>query len=304
VIALAFATFFSSTFGLLVRHAQRQEANLWAVTAINYLTASCFHAIRYLLSASAALPSVPTLTVGILGGIAFVTAFFMLSALMAHRGVSIAMAVLRLGVVIPMLVGVLFWGESPGALQAAGALLALLALPLLTITPQSPSVGRPSPSEGGAVTPVARTNDASSHRDRRRQRRLLFALFVGNGLCMLAMRAFRQVGTEGESSLFLATLFGTAAAVGLGAWIGHWSGTSRRDVLPGMAVGLCNAIANLALVAALRQLPGVLVFPFYSAVGVVLSALFAGLVWGERIRRLELAGMGVAVAAVVLINLG
>jgi multidrug transporter EmrE-like cation transporter len=58
------------------------------------------------------------------------------------------------------------------------------------------------------------------------------------------------------------------------------------------------------LVSALQQLPGVLVFPFYSAVSVVLSALFAGLVWEERIRRLELAGIGVAVAAVVLINLG
>jgi drug/metabolite transporter (DMT)-like permease len=275
------------------------------VTAINYLTASCFHAVRHALTRSTFLPTAPTAVVGVLGGVAFVTAFFMLTALMAHRGVSIATAVLRLGVVIPMLVGVVYWGESPGTLQAVGALLALMALPLLTIDPSSsPSVQPLAEGRASAEGLDGTRQEASSHCARRRQTRLLLGLFVGNGLCMLAMRAFRQVGTESESSLFLTVLFGVAGLVALGAWLTHWTGTSRRDLLPGMAVGLCNALANLALVSALQQLPGVLVFPFYSAVGVVLSALFAGLVWGERVRRLELAGMGVAIVAVVLINLG
>jgi drug/metabolite transporter (DMT)-like permease len=33
-------------------------------------------------------------------------------------------------------------------------------------------------------------------------------------------------------------------------------------------------------------------------------AIFARLVWGERIQRLEMAGMAVALAAVALINAG
>lgn len=297
MISLLLATFFSSTFGLVVRHAQRRHANPWAVAAINYVTAACFHAVRHALGGPGFLPTRPTLIVGVLGGVAFVSAFFMMSSFMARRGVSIAMAVLRLGVVIPMLAGVLFFGESPAAVQAVGAVLALMALPLLTIAPADAS------AKGAPDRPRA-DPEGMGERDRRAQRRLLIALFFGNGLCMLAVRAFGQVGTAGESSLFLAILFGTAAAVAVMVWIGRRLGSSRRDVLPGVIVGLCNALANLALVAALRQLPGVLVFPFYSAIGVVLSALFAGIVWGERIRRLELAGIGVALASVVLINLG
>ena len=297
MISLLLATFFSSMFGLVVRHSQRKGANPWAVAAINYLTAACFHAARHALGGSGFLPSRPTLIVGVLGGLAFASAFFMMSSLMARRGVSIAMAVLRLGVVIPMLAGVLFWGESPATVQAVGAVLALMALPLLTMNPEEET-------DRGAPGRAHVDSEGSEERDGRRQRLLLIALFFGNGLCMLAVRAFGQVGTSDESSFFLAILFGTAAIEALLVWAGRRRGSSRRDLLPGLVVGLCNALANLALVAALRQLPGVLVFPFYSAVGVVLSALFAGLVWGERIRRLELAGIGVAIASVVLINLG
>ena len=126
----------------------------------------------------------------------------------------------------------------------------------------------------------------------------LIALFVGNGLCLLSVRGYRQTGIQGEESLFLGILFSTAAVVSNATWLLRREGSSRRDIAPGMMLGICNALANLSLVAALQQLPGVLVFPFYSSVGLVFAAAFAGVVWRERISRIEAAGMAVAVGAV------
>ena len=86
-------------------------------------------------------------------------------------------------------------------------------------------------------------------------------------------------------------------------WASQRQGTTRRDILPGLALGLVNAVANAALVAALRQLPGVLVFPFTSAVSLALVAVYARVAWSERVSRTEAAGIVIALAAVTLINL-
>lgn len=279
MIALVLGTLFSACFSLIVRGAQRRGCNLWAVGALNYATAMLFHLVRWGIG-GAGLPSMPTVTIGVLGGLAYVGSYFLLFPAMQLKGVSITTAVMRLAVVIPVAVAVLFWGERPTSAQVAGALLALASLPLLTLGPN----GGPTRLSWRAIV-------------------LLAALFVGNGLCSLALRAFRQTDILGQEALFLAILFATAATVALGAWALHRAGSSARDLLPGVGLGLCNALSNIAMVIALQQLPSVVVFPFWSSVGLVFAVLFARIVWGERITRLETVGMTVGLLAVAFINL-
>jgi len=281
MIPLLLATFFSASFGLVVRHSLGRGRNLWAIGAINYATAMLFHLARSLIGHEWP-PAPSTVEIGVLGGICFVTAFFMFFPLIRLRGVSIATAATRLSVVIPILAAVLLWGEQPNGLQTTGALLALISLPLLAI--------KPANGEGQAL-PL-------------RTRLLLIGQFAINGLCLLATRGFSQTGVQGQNSVFLAILFGAAALVAHIVWWFHRQGSSWRDAPLGVALGMCNAIGNLMLLAALRQLPSVLVFPFQSAIGLIYVAIFARLVWGERIQRLEMAGMAVALAAVALINAG
>lgn len=280
MIVLLLSTLFSAAFGLVVRYAQRRNGNLLAVGALNYLTAALFH-VALRASEGIVPPSPPTWRIGILAGIAYVTAYFFLVPFMKLRGVSIATAVVRLSVLIPVVFSVALWGERPNGMQTSGAILALMSLPLLGF---HPSVGR----EGL----------------RAKETLLLVALFLGNGLCLLSVRGYHQTGIQGEESLFLGILFSTAAVISNAVWLFRRAGFSRRDILPGVMLGLCNALGNLSLVAALQQLPGVFVFPFYSSIGLVFAAAFAGVVWRERISRIEAAGMTIAVGAVVLIHMG
>ncbi len=78
---------------------------------------------------------------------------------------------------------------------------------------------------------------------------------------------FQPDGGAGAELVFLAILFGAAALVAHIVWWFHRQGSSWRDAPLGVALGMCNAIGNLMLLAALRQLPSVLVFPFQSAIG-------------------------------------
>ncbi|MHB1295179.1 MAG: hypothetical protein ACYC4R_09315 [Anaerolineae bacterium] len=280
MLALAFATLFAAGFALTVRYAQLRRANLWAVGAINYASAALFHVARRALEGEGFQPSTPTLTLGILTGLLYVGSYFVLFAIMRLRGLSISATVEQLGVLVPVLASVVLWGERPSAPQTIGSLLALASLPLLTLGPHA--LGERLGTRGVV---------------------LLAALFLGTGSGALAMRAYEESGVLGETSLFLAILFGSAALMAGAGWLANRRGTGWRDLLPGLMLGGCNALANLALVAALHQLPGALVFPFYSAIGLVVIAGFARLVWHEHISRLETTGIALAIVAVACINL-
>jgi len=302
MLPLALATFFSASFALWIRFAQKRGANLTAVGAVNYLTAALVNAILAIASGLRA-PHGASLAIGIGGGLVYATAFFLLHGLMKQRGVSVTAAISRLSMLVPIGVAVLAWGEAASVLQAVGIALAVVSLPLLSFPPR----GSREKQAGG-----------NSRQIRRRSAALLAGLFVVNGLCLLAPRAFRQTGIQGEDSIFLFVLFSAAALSACAVWLLQERGPGSRaaraasprpavpllaSVLPGIVVGLCNALANRLIVAALHELPGIVVYPFYSSVGLLITVVFSRLVWKERIGALETVGMAFALGSIVLVNL-
>lgn len=287
MVALVLATAFSTGFGLVVRGAQGRGHNLWLVGLVNYIVASSFHLVRHMSQGGGATVNPSTVALGAVVGLAYSASFAATLPMMRMRGVSISTAVIRLSVIIPILVAVLFWGERPNGVQVGGAVLALAAMPFLGIR-----------------------CGAAPARIERHQVAWMVALFVLSGLCSLGIRTFDEFGAADETSAFLAALFGTAGVV-IGSLL-IWDRVRVRSagdlgvgaIGAGCLLGLINAGSNLALVSALRQIPSVLVFPFQGAVGLVLSCLMARLLWGERISRLEAVGMGFAVVSVVFVNLG
>jgi multidrug transporter EmrE-like cation transporter len=300
VSALVLATVFAAGFGLLIRVAQGVGANLVAVGAANYLTAMVVNAALFLLGGGLP-PRGTTVAIAVAGGASYAAAFFLVYWLTRQRGASITGAVMRISTVVPVACSLLAWGERLSGWQAAGAGLALVSLPLLTLRPAARRDG-PRGGDGGAA--------------------LLVGLFFLNGLCLLAPRAFRATEAAGEEASFLAVLFATAAAAMCTVWAltERRAGVSRAggggpkdpraahplllDLAPGIAIGVCNALQNRLMVAALERLPGTVVYPFSAAVGLVLTVAVARVAWRERFGRLGTAGIALAGVAVVLVNLG
>ena len=297
---LILATVFAAGFGLLIRVAQGMGANLVAVGAANYVTAMVVNAALFLLGGGLP-PSGTTVAIAVGGGFSYAVAFFMVFRLTRERGASITGAVMRISTVVPVAVSLLAWGERLSTWQAAGAALALASLPLLTLRPGA--LRQERRAGGGAL--------------------LLVGLFLLNGVCLLAPRAFRATEAVGQEAAFLAVLFATAAATLCTVWMV----TERRaaanrptaaaspgapeirhplllDLAPGIAVGVCNALQNRFMVAALQRLPGTLVYPFTAAFGLVLTVAVARVAWKERFGRLGTVGIAAACTAIVLVNLG
>ncbi len=276
---LILATFLSAGFGLVMRASQRQGCNIWAVGLVNYAVGALFHGARAWSEGAGPL-SQPVLLFGLAIGVIYAIDFGLYAPLLRMRGVSITLAMARISIIVPLLASILLWREPLTGWAAVGALMAIVALPLLVLKPRAAqSLGRPALLYG-------------------------IALFAGTGAERTLMKAFQIQPAAGQDALMLAILFATACLVMAASWLRHDRSLARRDIGWGIALGLTNALANLAFLGSLRLLPGILVFPFMASISLVFAGLFARVAWGERVTRRESLGMGLAVAAVTLANLG
>lgn len=277
MLALLIAIVCTTSFSLILRGTQRAGQDQFAVMAINYLVAS---AAGLACAGLRTHPSPLTLQIGVIGGVTFITTYVVIIHSMDVKGVAVANAITRLSVVIPVLATILIWGERPTSIQAVGAVLALGAMPLLSLD---------KGNGGGGLT--------------RKQVPLLIALFVTNGGCLLTSKWFHSTGLSAERPLYFAILFGTAALVSLLCW-GVWSRRCGwREVAGGVPLGLVNYATGIAVICALDRLPGAVVFPVFAAAGLAFTAGLATWLWREAPGRLGQAGLAVALLAVALINL-
>ena len=300
--ALVFAIIFNSSFTICVRFAQNRGANLTIVGAINYMTAFLLYAC-IALAGGLCLPHWQTLAIGGVGGMSFSCGYFLLQALMKHRGVSITAAILGLSVLVPVGVSFLAWGESATLLQAVGIVAAIASLPLLSIRGKPPG----------------RTAEPEPAVHRRYSWVFLPGLFLVNGFSLLAARAFHQTGIHGEDIVFLLVIFTSATFTTLLVWAfqenrrrasaGRGDSSQTRSdfllwsVLAGMAVGMCNALANRLIIVSLDGLPGIIIYPVYSAASLLLTIVFSRLAWKEKTSLFERTGMAFALVSIVLVNL-
>lgn len=277
MLALIVAILCTTSFSLIIRHTQRLGYDQFAVMGINYLIAC---AMGIALTGGHGHSSPPTLHLGLLGGVAFVVTYILMIHSFDLKGVAIANAITRLSVLIPVLATIVVWHERPQIMEGVGALLALGAMPLLTLDRDG---------HGKGLT--------------RKQVPLLLGLFIGNGMCLLMSKWFHETGLSGERPLFFAILFGTATAVSVVCWL-IWSRRSGwREWAWGVPLGAINFLTALAVITALDTLSGSVVFPLFAAMSLALTTGVGAWLWREIPGKLGKIGIAVALVAVVLINL-
>lgn len=276
MIALALAVCCTTCFSLIVRHSQRAGQSQLAVMGLNYAAAS----VAAFALARTTHVSPVTWQIGVIGGLVYATTYLLFIQSLELKGVAIANAITRLSVLIPVLGAILIFGEQPRPIESAGALLAIMAMPLLSLD-----------------------RGAGGTRLTRRQIPLLLALFVTNGSCLLANKWFHATGLTAERPAFLGILFGTAALMSLVVWGLRCRRVGWREVGSGVPLGIINFGTSYMIIAALDSLPGAVVFPVTAALGLVFTTGGAAWLWREVPGRLGQVGLAVALAAVVLINL-
>ena len=287
MIDLALAVVATTAIAVVLRLARQFDRNIEVVIAVNYVVAALVGAGLHLGSGDSLAVEPATVLLALGGGPLWPGAFHVYAWGIATFGIARTGAWARLSLLVPVLVGVAFFGENVGTRLVLGLVLLLVAFAALT--------PRSAPATP-AVTEAKRT-----------PRTLAFAaaLIFIFGVIDAWISVFNEVG-GGEDLLFFVILFATAALTSWVVLLARRVPVIREDVLAGVGLGVLNFAVSWFLLRALGggfENRSAIAFTLFSAGSLVIMVVIGRLVWSERVRARELAGVAAAIVAIVALNL-
>lgn len=266
----------SVLISVIVRLSQGRIRYNVSMLAVNY--AVCL-AVAWLYTGAAAPVGEGVafpLALGAVNGAIYLGGFLLNQLSIRENGVVLSATFMKLGLLVPMVVAIGFFGERPGIAQLGGFALAVAAILLINL-----EKGQSAPPRKGV---------------------LVFLLLLG-GMGDAMSKVFEELGRGEQGDLFLLLTF--ASALVLSVIVVLWRGEKPGlpELLFGVLVGVPNYFSSRFVLLALGELEAVLVYPTYS-VGTMLVLLVVGAAaFGERLVSRQRVAMGAILAALVLLNL-
>ncbi|KRA53726.1 hypothetical protein ASD77_03440 [Pseudoxanthomonas sp. Root65] len=272
---------------VLLKLMQRRGIDTAQVIAWNYLAASllCFTLLDPPL-ASLAAPHAPWAALALLA-VLLPGIFLALSASVRAAGIVRTDIAQRMSLVLSLLAAFLWFGERADAQRLAGLALGLVAIVLLVLRPRATS----AEAEGGGTGWA-----------------LPLLVMVGYASVDVLLKQIAAAGTPFAASLQVA--FVAAFAVMMGMQVVRSLRGGPALTLPALGAGLLLGVLNfgniLFYVKAHRALPDnpAVVFSTMNIGVVVLGTLAGMLLFRERLSRINLLAIPLAILAIALIAAG
>lgn len=271
--SLFLAIISSALVSIVMRLSETRVRNKMGFFMANYLVCTVLALAFTVGGGFAASPF--TIGFGAFSGFLYLYSFVLFRQNVKYNGVVMSSTFMKLGVLIPTLMAIVVFRESPRLPQIAGILLAVAAILLLHMEKGEKTEGK----------------------------WLLLALLAVSGFTDGTANIFDKVGDPAGKDFFLVCIFFTAflcsgiLALRSKAKIGIW------DVVFGGAIGIPNYFSSRFLLAALRTVPAVVTYPVFS-VGTILVVTVVGVAaFQERLDKRKTASVALILTALVLLNL-
>lgn len=275
MLFLLLAVFSSAMVSIMMRlSANKVSANL-SVLAANYFVCSLLGAIYagFDLAPRAAGFSV-TLLMGLISGVLYLSALVMFQRNTAKGGVVLSAVFMKLGLLVPIAASVVLFREMPTAVQIAGFVIAVAAIVLINWQKDGSRFGLG----------------------------LILMLLLSGGADVMA-KFFDIYGPASLSPLYLFYTFATAFVLCLVLVIRKKERPGFREFFYGMLIGIPNFFSAKFLLASLKSLPAVVVYPSFSVGTLLLVTLTGVLIFRERLRKLQWVALMAIIAALILLNI-
>ena len=249
-----------------------------AMLLVNYgmctLLASSSAGFGALLPASPALGQ--TLGMGAVHGALYLAGFVLLQMNVQKNGVVLSATFMKLGLLVPIAVSVLVFGEKPELLQVIGFVLAVAAIVLINRN-----------RDGAAVRSGAG----------------LVLLLLCGGCGDVMAKVFEEVGEKTLEKQFLVYTFAAALVLCLALMLAKKQRPGTAELLFGALIGIPNFFSAKFLLRALESVPAVIAYPSYSVATLLIITLTGVLFFREKLRKQQWVALGIILLALVLLNL-
>lgn len=290
MIFLLLAVLSSAAIALVLKYFRAQEGNRYGIILGNYLT--CIVVSLLMMGDPGAIPgsSSAARICGFVGGFFFVAGLVLMQASIKANGATLTSAFGKLGVMVPLAMSLVVFGEKPEAVQVVGILVALVALIVINL---------PSDKKTESLEKAASPATYSFA--------LLILTFLANGSSDSMAKVFEHTGHPEDDRVYIFFVFTVACIITLVLSYIEYRKTGKKiilkELLAGIAVGVPNYFSSFFLLSSLERLPSFLVYPIFSTGTIVLVMLVSTLLFKERPTKKQYAGIAMILLALVLLNL-
>jgi drug/metabolite transporter (DMT)-like permease len=258
---------------------QKFKIDNFQAIIVNYFVASSLGLLVGFDAVSSSHPENWIVACVFIGAI-FITLFILMAKVSQDLGVSTASVSVKMSVVIPVVVGVILYGDLLSLKLTAGILLSLAAIFLIT-----------QKESGFHLNHI----------------KWPIVLFVGNGLLDSILKyAQTNYVDANEISVFTAACFGLAATAGMVSYpfMQSKSPLKKKNVLAGIILGIPNfgTIYFLMMTLEHTQMKSSVFFPINNIGIVILSTVLSIWIFKEGLNRKNIIGIAVGVLSILLIS--
>lgn len=275
---LLLAIFCSAMISITMRLSTGKVSGHFSMLSTNYLVCGILGALYADFSLFSAAPGGIGITVGlaVLNGVLLLAGLVLLQISTRKNGVVLSSLFMKLGLLVPFLVSILFFREVPTWLQIAGFCVAAAAIVVFNL------------KKDGDVSRFGLG---------------LILLLLFNGGADTMVKIFEELGPEQLSDHFLCFSFSVAFVLCTGFVIGKKERPDGKALLFGGIIGVANFFSSKFLLGALAALPAVVVFPTYSVATMLVVTLSGVVFFKERLLVRQWMAFAAVIAALVMLNI-
>lgn len=277
MINLILAMLSSALISILMRLSEKYRQNHLSMLAMNYLMCS---ALAWMTCGTVnVFASVEgmgaAVGIGVLSGVLYLLSFVLLQWNISKNGVVLPSTFMKLGVVVPTILAIAVFGESPRMTQVLGILAAIGAIFMIH------GGGK---QEAGSVVG-------------------LVVLMLSGGVTDSMAKIYEVVGSEAQNNHYLLFTFAVALILCAALCVVKRQRLTAMDALFGLAIGVPNYFSAKFLLRSLESVPAVVTYLTFSVGTIVLVTVAGVLLFKEKLSKRKLAALGVILVALALLNL-
>lgn len=277
MVYLLLAISCSALISIIMRLSSDRVSGNVSMLTMNYLMclvlSILYTGVDNLLPASTQLPR--TIGMGVIHGMLYLGSFVLLQINVKRNGVVLPAIFMKLGLLVPMVLSVVLFGEMPSIRQAVGFAIAIAAIILIN-------------QESGSRATKFKAG--------------LILLLLGGGSADAMSKVFEVYGDTTLSAQFLLYTFIVAFLLCAGLMFWKKEHLGRTEVLFGLVIGIPNYFSAKFLLRALEDVAAVIAYPTYSVGTIFVVSLVGVLAFRERLSRRQWFAIGIILIALILLN--
>ncbi len=274
---LLLAIISTSLISVIMRISSDKVKGKLSMLAANYFVCSVLGAIYAGLNFTAEQSNFSSPAVfGIINGFLYLISFILLQHNTDKHGIVLSSIFMKLGLLVPIIISVLFFHEIPSILQISGFIISVASIILININKSKKTL-----SFGVG----------------------LILLLLSGGSADAMSKIYESLGRAELSDQFLFFTFLTALILCMILVLIKREKTSYKDLLFGAVIGIPNFFSSKFLLASLNTMPAVVAYPTFSVASILIVTVIGIIIFKEKLVKTQWIALTGIISALILLNI-